>query len=468
MDTTEILSLPLIMPSQAQKHVTHNEALAMLDVLVQTSVAGLVPSPPDVPLPGDRWIVAEDAGGAFAGREGSLAVFQGGAWSFLPPQAGWLAYDRGAGRLLACDGALWAPLPLPSEMNGIESLGVNAAADAENRLVVAAPNSLFTHEGAGHRLKVNKADEAETASLLFQSGWSGRAEIGLAGSDDLALKVSADGATWREALRVERASGRVRFPSGGAREQLAEARTYYVDPAGSDANTGLSAGDAFATVQKAVNAALALDAAGYPVTIQLADGVYGAGAAMSRPMFDGGTLLLRGNATSPENVLIDAGSAGNALLFNAAGASARIEGIKVAGQVGIWARFGVVVMLRGRIAYGVCTARHIGADNGAYIEVIATIDIQGGAQQHFFAGQNGHILMTNSTVNLIGTPAFTNAFAVAQTTGIVSAYANAYAGSATGMRYRTLLNGVVFVNGAGEASLPGDAVGLVSSGGQYG
>jgi hypothetical protein len=35
--TTALQLLPLIEPSQAQKHVTHNEALAVLDVLVQTT-----------------------------------------------------------------------------------------------------------------------------------------------------------------------------------------------------------------------------------------------------------------------------------------------------------------------------------------------------------------------------------------------------------------------------------------------
>ena len=34
-DTTPHLGLPLIAASQAQKHVTHNEALGLLDTLVQ-------------------------------------------------------------------------------------------------------------------------------------------------------------------------------------------------------------------------------------------------------------------------------------------------------------------------------------------------------------------------------------------------------------------------------------------------
>ncbi len=38
-DQSTLLSLPYIMPAQAQKHLTHNEALRTLDTLVQLSVA---------------------------------------------------------------------------------------------------------------------------------------------------------------------------------------------------------------------------------------------------------------------------------------------------------------------------------------------------------------------------------------------------------------------------------------------
>ena len=39
-DLSARLGLPYLMPAQAQKHVTHNEALAHLDLLVQLVVQG--------------------------------------------------------------------------------------------------------------------------------------------------------------------------------------------------------------------------------------------------------------------------------------------------------------------------------------------------------------------------------------------------------------------------------------------
>ncbi|QLQ17794.1 MAG: hypothetical protein HZT43_02345 [Exiguobacterium profundum] len=92
-----------------------------------------------------------------------------------------------------------------------QALGLGGAtADATNRLSLNAHSSLFNHAGAGHQLKLNKATAADTGSLLFQTGFSGRAEIGLTGSDDLQVKVSSDGATWFNALQFDRGSGRVR------------------------------------------------------------------------------------------------------------------------------------------------------------------------------------------------------------------------------------------------------------------
>ena len=77
--------------------------------------------------------------------------------------------------------------------------------------------------GSGHiRLTLNNAAPELTASLLMQDNWSGRAEIGLAGDDDLHLKVSGDGSTWRAAMVVDAATGEVSFPSGVAKGGLTD------------------------------------------------------------------------------------------------------------------------------------------------------------------------------------------------------------------------------------------------------
>jgi len=73
-DTSHALSLPLIQPSQAQKHVTHNEALRILDAVVQLVVIAADQSgPPTAPQSGDRYIVAPSGVGAWLGHDGDIA-----------------------------------------------------------------------------------------------------------------------------------------------------------------------------------------------------------------------------------------------------------------------------------------------------------------------------------------------------------------------------------------------------------
>lgn len=87
------------------------------------------------------------------------------------------------------------------------TLGINATADATNKLAVASPATLFNHDGNGHQVKVNKNAAADTASLLYQTNFSGRAEIGTTGDDDFHIKVSPDGSAWTDAIKINKTTG---------------------------------------------------------------------------------------------------------------------------------------------------------------------------------------------------------------------------------------------------------------------
>lgn len=74
--------------------------------------------------------------------------------------------------------------------------------DSANRLAVASQAALFSHAGAGFQLKLNKAASGDTGSLVFQTNYTGHAEMGLAGSNDFAIKVSPDGSAWSTGLAL--------------------------------------------------------------------------------------------------------------------------------------------------------------------------------------------------------------------------------------------------------------------------
>ena len=211
-EVSAVLALPYIQPAQAQKHVTHNEALRVLDVIVQLAVADRTRNAaPASPALGARHIVAAGAVGNWAGQEGRIALFDIEGWIFYAPLPGWRAEVVAEGKSVVFTGTTWIGTgDLPQT---VTQLGVNTTPDTTNRLAVSSPATLLNHAGGGHQVKVNKAAAGDTASLLFQSNFSGRAEMGLAGTDEFAVKVSADGTAFADGLRIA-ASGAVSLPNG--------------------------------------------------------------------------------------------------------------------------------------------------------------------------------------------------------------------------------------------------------------
>lgn len=118
-DTTPMLALPLLAAAQAQKHVTHNEALLLLDAAVQLAVIDRTrTAPPASPAAGDRYLVAAGAGGDWAGKDGRIALYDGSAWRFLMPRAGWRTYVIAEALSLGHDGTGWRDVLVATPSGG--------------------------------------------------------------------------------------------------------------------------------------------------------------------------------------------------------------------------------------------------------------------------------------------------------------------------------------------------------------
>jgi Protein of unknown function (DUF2793) len=217
MSETPLLGLPLLAPEQAQKHFTHNDALRALDAIVQLAVLDRdLTTPPGSPGDGDLYVVAASATDDWAGHDGEIAAWQDGAWAFHAPEIGWRAWVADESALLIWTGAAWSDLTaLISALQDLALLGIGTTADATNPLSAKLNNALWTAKydaegGDGSlRTKMNKETAADVLSILMQTGYSGRAEVGLIGDDDLLFKVSPDGTTWYEAIRLDKDSGSI-------------------------------------------------------------------------------------------------------------------------------------------------------------------------------------------------------------------------------------------------------------------
>ncbi len=260
MDKSDNLELPYIMPNQAQKHVTHNEAIRYLDALVQISVESrTLTSPPTQPVDGSRYIIAGNAQGEWENKSNQLASFQDGAWAYFQPKTGWLAWLKQDNVILVYNNNQWEPVS--SDASAVEQfnqLGINTSANEQSRFGVSSENSFFTHEGSNHRLSINKSKHDDTGSLIFQTDWAGRAEMGLAGSDDFSIKVTSNGVNWHDGIVVSADSGKVSFPSGlnevqlsGTPENLNGTDIIYIDAiSGDDFNDGTSVSQSIKTLER--------------------------------------------------------------------------------------------------------------------------------------------------------------------------------------------------------------------------
>ncbi|GAB1716614.1 MAG: hypothetical protein NTAFB05_16560 [Nitrobacter sp.] len=221
MTDTPNLGLPYIDGSQAQKHVTHNEALRILDAVVQIGVLDRTrTTPPSSPADGERHVVAGGATGAWAGKDNTIATWQDDAWAFLAPKTGWCIWSAADSSLFVFGGAAWQGAGGTDALDNVAHLGVNTAASSPNLLSVKSNAALFAaidaaDGGTGDmRLQLSKEGSANTASVFFSDNFSGRAEFGLVGADTFKLKVSPDGSSWTEAFNIDQDTGNLTLPCG--------------------------------------------------------------------------------------------------------------------------------------------------------------------------------------------------------------------------------------------------------------
>jgi hypothetical protein len=213
--TTPRSGMPLLAAAQAQKHVTHNEALLQLDALGCARILDRdLTAPPSSPNDGDTYLVHATATGDWAGQDGRIAYAIDGGWRFYEPFAGLMAYVVDETKPIVFDGSAWNDFVSLLSLENLPMLGINTTADTTNKLAVKSSALLFDNIGNHVQAKLNKHASGDTASLLYQTGYSGRAEFGLTGDDNFHCKVSPDGSAWTDAMVIDKTSGALTLASG--------------------------------------------------------------------------------------------------------------------------------------------------------------------------------------------------------------------------------------------------------------
>ncbi|MFZ1962202.1 MAG: hypothetical protein WAU78_01805, partial [Roseiarcus sp.] len=156
---------------------------------------------------GTRLTIVDESGACSATK--TIAVNRAGS-DLIDGATSFVVDAAYAGVEIESNGAnAWTILsPAP---NVIASLvGIGTAPDYNNVLSAYGASALFN--GAGNfNLTINKGGSggvpADTASLIFEDGFSGRAQMGLNGSDNFSFKVSPNGSSWTTAIALDATTG---------------------------------------------------------------------------------------------------------------------------------------------------------------------------------------------------------------------------------------------------------------------
>jgi hypothetical protein len=327
------------------------------------------------------------------------------------------------------------------------------------------------------------------------SGYLTPALAGVADGDTVAYAINdgansevgtgtytAAGTTLSRTVRKSTNSNAAISLSGGAlvyitpsaedlRWRLAANTTFNVATTGNDSTGDGSVGAPWLTLQKAVDYLTNnVDLNGFSVQVNVGAGTY-AGFSLSAPWVGavaGGSInpsvTLNGDTTTPANVTIS----GTCIVT--LNASLSLQGFQFTAasiQLNI-SRYGLA-QISGNCTFAGTGAVQIQVGRFATLVVAANYTIAGTTPQVHWNLTNNGVLIVNPglTLNISGTPAFSNAFINASKCVTTNTAGISWSGSATGTRYVVTTNAVVDTGGGGATYFPGNAAGSTATGGQY-
>lgn len=210
MTITSHINITLLEQGQAQKEITVNEALQKIDAILNIGAVSIGDTTPPVsPSNGDVYIVGNSATGDWSGYDNNIAYFET-IWKFISPNEGMSLWVNDEDKIYSWDNSAWVNSG-GRIIDQLTGLGIGTNSDTTNKLAVRSDAILMTTDTGNVQAKLNKNGASDTASFLFQTAFSGRAEFGLIGNDDFTLKVSSDGSSFVNSFSVNNATGDINF-----------------------------------------------------------------------------------------------------------------------------------------------------------------------------------------------------------------------------------------------------------------
>lgn len=205
MVETTHLRLPYLMAAQAQKHVTMNEALRMLDGIVQMAVLDRdLTAPPGSPAEGDRYIPAAGATGDWAGWDGAIAYRVDGAWLKILPAPGWLAWVADEAQAIIWTGSAWVPM-----VNAMGFIAQAAAVEVAREASGASTGMAVLEETLTGLSGATVTSTIEIPDRAIVLGVSSRTVTAVTGATSYDCGISGEASKFGGSLGVELGSSNI-------------------------------------------------------------------------------------------------------------------------------------------------------------------------------------------------------------------------------------------------------------------
>lgn len=194
MSNSPRLALPYIVSGQAQKEVTHNDALNGLDSLAQIGVlSATLDTPPGSPAEGDSYIIGSSPTGAWAGHAGKVASYYSG-WQIRTPREGWLAWVADTDGFVAHDGSNWTAFRVSVPAGSAAAPALAISGDADTGVYAPGADVLALAAGGKDAARFNAASGAVNYLDVTPSATGANIALGASGSDsDIGLTLSPKG-----------------------------------------------------------------------------------------------------------------------------------------------------------------------------------------------------------------------------------------------------------------------------------
>lgn len=444
------------------------------------AVTARLTTPPAKPKLGEIYLISDNAVGAWEGKSGSLAEWDGTKWIFMQPSNGHGIGLSDGTQLLRVDGKYWQQTAMDVQ-SGKWSYAQASMAGSNNYVVNLTPAPLGIWEGT--RIYV-KMPYANTGSITLDVNGTGKKAV-----------VYPNGSEVQD--HDFQSNEIVEFTYNGTAWQMGWSKTYYdrlmtskirpptydfyvVGAAGYDSNTGFDTANGFRTIQGAINA-IAARYVSYDrtVAIHISDGTYNEAIVIGRSCIQNWRLI--GNESRPENVNISAVSLQDKKVRGlvCGGSNVSITGLTLRGYYECIASSGTASYLDVRncnLILSAASSTAVGAYSTACVNIASNVTISGSGNACFTAGNGSFIqigyydeTVTNAAAvkfNEVSVAAG-NVVAGSASNIAIQPRATTFSGTVNGRRFISNSNAIITTVGAGKNFIPGTVDGSLDTGGLY-